>query len=302
MRRPSNILLLTLLGLVAACDSTDPGGLPPEYVVEAILVSDEPLPPIRLSRTTGVTESYDFSRLAVRDATVALHPMKADGSMEEYREDPEQPGLYLPASPAARAQPLETYRLEVLIPETGASITGTTVVPDTFGVVNATLQRAVYQTNEQLEITVTRSSVPGRSQNYYIFVTESLDPREDQLTPIGASILDAMPAGVDTIEDLRVRGSPLLNENNYAVNSDGTLTIRYPWIGTVFFGPNRISINALDDNLYDFFRSQSVQQGGSTFAPGEIPNPLEPVRGAHGVFGSYARVTVELEVLRPGGL
>ena len=301
MRRSSNILLLTLLGITAACDSTNPGALPSEYVVEAILVSDAPLPPIRLSRTTGVNESYNFSRLAVRGATVALRLMEADEAIEEYREHLEQPGLYLPVNPMARVQPLETYRLEVLIPETGTTITGTTVVPDTFGVVNATLQRAVYQTNEQLEITVTRSSVPGRSQNYYIFVTESLDPREDQLTPIGASILDAEPSGVNTIEDLHVRGSPLLNENNYAVNPDGTLTIRYPWLGIVFFGPNRIGINALDDNLYDFLRSQSVQQGGSTFAPGEIPNPLEPVRGAHGVFGSYARVTIELEVLRPAG-
>ncbi len=57
--------------------------------------------------------------------------------------------------------------------------------------------------------------------------------------------------------------------------------------------------NALDDNLYDYIRSQSIQQGGSTFSPGEIPNPLEHVVGAHGTFGSYARISFDLFVLRP---
>ena len=57
--------------------------------------------------------------------------------------------------------------------------------------------------------------------------------------------------------------------------------------------------NAIDDNLYDFVRSQIIQQGGSTFAPGEIPNILERVNGAHGVFGSYARVSFDLFVKRP---
>ena len=102
-----------------------------------------------------------------------------------------------------------------------------------------------------------------------------------------------------TLEDLRVGGSPILNEENYDVNPDGTLTIKYPWLAITFYGPNRIFANALDDNLYDYIRSQSIQQGGSTFSPGEIPNPLENVEGAHGVFGSYARISFDLFVLRP---
>ena len=42
-------------------------------------------------------------------------------------------------------------------------------------------------------------------------------------------------------------------------------------VAIIFYGPNRIFANALDDNLYDYIRSQSIQQGGSTFSPGEIP-------------------------------
>lgn len=75
-----------------------------------------------------------------------------------------------------------------------------------------------------------------------------------------------------------------------------------PGLAISFYGPNRIIANAIDDNLYDFVRSQSIQQGGSTFSPGEIPNPLERIVGAHGVFGSYARISHEFFVLRAESL
>ena len=184
------------------------------------------------------------------------------------------------------------------MPSTNDVISATTVVPDTFRLVDATLDEEIFQSAEQLELTVTRSSSPGRDQNYYIFVTEAFDVREEQLTPLAAAIFDREDGEV-TLDDLRVGGSPIFNEDNYDVNADGTLTIRFPWLAITFYGPNKIIANALDDNLYDFVRSQSVQQGGSTFSPGEIPNPLEHVNGAHGVFGSYARATFEVFVKRP---
>ena len=118
------------------------------------------------------------------------------------------------------------------------------------------------------------------------------------MTPFALAFFDQQD-GETTLEDLRVGGSPILNEDNYDPNPDGTLTIRLPWLAITFFGPNRLIANALDDNLYDFIRSQSVQQGGSTFSPGEIPNPLETVTGAHGVFGSYASLSFDLFVKRP---
>jgi hypothetical protein len=88
---------------------------------------------------------------------------------------------------------------------------------------------------------------------------------------------------------LRITNSPIINEGNYDINQDGTLTIRLPWIAVAFFGENRLTASALDDNLYDFIRTQTVQQGGSTLSPGEIPNVIERIEGGTGVFGSFAR-------------
>ena len=302
--RPYILTVLLALTFLAACDSADPGDFEEEYVVESYLIAGEPLPSVHLSRTSRVNQTYDFTALAIREAPMRLELLADDGSVEasySYREDPDSLGVYFPEDLNAVAEPLRTYRIDITVPGANDRITATTVVPDTFRLVDATLSEVVYQSSEQLELTVTRSRSPGRDQNYYIFVTESLDPREEQLTPFAKAFFEQEDDEFndERLEDLRVGGSPILNEENYDVNPDGTLTIKYPWLAVTFYGPNRIFANALDDNLYDYIRSQSIQQGGSTFSPGEIPNPLENVVGAHGVFGSYARIALDLFVLRP---
>lgn len=294
------IVPLVLCGLVfAACDGAGGSAFEPEFVVEAFVIAGEPLQPVRLSRTAPLSEPYDFTALAVRDAEVALELLDEAGGVAErfaYAEDPARPGVYVPTAPRP-ALPLRRYRLDVL-PPGGGRISATTLVPDTFRVVGANTREAVYQSTAQLEITLTRSLYPGRDQAYFVFSTEALDPVEEQLTPLAASILDFQEDEL-TLEDLRVGASPIFNEANYDLNADGTLTIRYPWLAIAFFGPNRLTAHVLGDNLYDYIRSQSVQQGGSTFSPGEIPNPIEHLDGARGVFGSYARQTFELFVKRP---
>ena len=288
---------------LAACDSVETGTTGADYVVESILVSGEPLPPVRLSRTAAINSAYDFDRLAVTGAAVSIDLLGASGSAHSttpYAELPDSAGVYVPSDTSAAALPLGTYRLSIRIPATGETISGITTVPDTFTVIAGTRRTAVYQSTEQLELTMTRSRSSARSETYFIVITEALDPDPQRLTPLAADILENEVGDAD-FESLVVSASPIFNEENYDVNPDGSLSVRYPWIGINFYGPNRIGINALDENAYDFFRSQSVQQGGSTLSPGEIPNPLENIEGAHGIFGSYAQAYYDLLVLPPPG-
>ena len=97
----------------------------------------------------------------------------------------------------------------------------------------------------------------------------------------------------EILEDVLVVESPPINEGNYEIQSDNTIDVKLPWLAVAFYGPTRTYISAIDQNLYDFIRSQDVQQGGSTLAPGEIPNVINRVDGATGLFGSYARVEQE---------
>ncbi|HBQ58078.1 MAG TPA: hypothetical protein DD671_00195, partial [Balneolaceae bacterium] len=93
--------------------------------------------------------------------------------------------------------------------------------------------------------------------------------------------------------------SGIINEANFQDNQDGTITLSYPWIGIAFYGVNNIVANAIDDNVYDFVRSQQVQLGGSMLSPGEIQNVIYHVEGGLGVFGSLATDTVTTFVSQP---
>lgn len=289
------ILVLVLLA-GSACDTFDPAEYVEEYVVEAYLIAGDPLPQVRLSRTGPVNEPYDFERLAVQDAEVHLYALAEDGTPATtytYRKAGLSPGIYRPIRHAV-VQSGRTYALEVVIPQTGERITAQTTVPAAISLGTVNADTVVYRGSEQFELRVRRSPEAGR-QTYFRFSTETLDPRVEQMTPFARDLYER---GDATINDLRRSTSPILNESNYEVESDTVIVVRYPWFGVFFYGFSRVTAHALDDNLYDFVRSQSVQQGGSTLSPGEIPNVLEHVEGGTGIFGSLSQATFDVFVAR----
>lgn len=301
-------LLLMLLLAVAACDVIRTDDAEVQYVVESYLIAGEPLDEIRLSRTAPLEGTYDFNALAVQDARVAVELLEEEGDgvadVYAYRESPDSVGVYVPVrNGGVRVRPLRRYRLRAEVPATAggpATIRATTLVPDTFSVVRANTDEVVYQQEEQLALTVTRSRYPGRQAYYVLSVESLLDPlREAELTPFVARFLEEGTDEDLDLQDLRISSSPVLNEANYEQNADGTLTIELPWLAVAFYGPNRLRANALDDNLYDFVRSLQVQQGGSTLSPGEIPNIIEHIEGGTGIFGSLARRSFDATIRRP---
>lgn len=301
-RNVAYCLTALCVGLLAwiGCDAIGPGEeVERQYVVEAYLVAGEALPPVRLSRTAPVDESYVYDTLAVREADVVLELLDEEGAPAErysYYEKSDTTGVYKPRN-NERVRPLHTYRLEVTIPGASEPITATTTVPDTFSVVQTSADTVVYQSEEQFAFTLTPSRYPGRDQSFYIFSTEALMPEEENLTPLLREVIEGAEEDLSP-DDLRVTSSPILNEESYTRNDDGTVTIRLPWVAVAFFGPNRSTTNAVDDNLYDFVRTQNAQQGGG-FTPGTIPNVIEHVEGGTGVFGSLARQSYGVFIARP---
>lgn len=294
----TRFLILLFLGactlLLVSCDSVDPGDFEPEYLVESYQVALEPIKPVRLSRTAGVNETYDFAALAVSGADMSILLLDAEGGVEEayaLRESRVEKGVY-EATSSALVLPTRTYRLEISFPDNSDQVTAMTTVPDTFQVVQMSADTVVYQGPDQLELKLTRSTYPGR-QTVFIFTTEALEPSSGNLTPFARRLYDDGEVG---IEDLRKSTAPPLNEGNYDVNPDGTLSIWMPWLMVSFYGRQLTTANAIDDNLYDFTRSWQVQQGGSTLAPGEIPNIIDHVEGGTGLFASYATTTVAFYV------
>ena len=294
---PCRLLFPALLVLAATgCDSAGNQQLDTIYVVESVLVAGEPMPPLLLSRIGGIDDVYRYDSQAESNADVSIQVTGAVANETiRYRESVELAGLYVAGDYSYPVLPLHRYSLTVQPFNSDQLITASTLVPDTFKVVRSSASQLVYQGDEQLELRLTPSHYPGREQSYFIFVTEALDAFESNLVPFARERYD--DGDGESLEELRVNGSPIVNEGNYELNDDGTITVRYPWIGLNFYGPNILHVNALDDNVFNFERSRSVQETGSTFAPGEIPNPLPHVSGAHGLFGSQARISYRFTVV-----
>lgn len=287
------IYTLAIAFMFFGCDSLEVQGVD-DYVVEAYLIEGEEFPIVRLSRTAKVNEQYDFTELAVTDATTRIDLLDGSGNVESTVTYSQRQNLYWPDDTAI-VQAGRTYRLTVDIPGEDESITATTLVPGAFAILEGKPDSVLYQSQEQFAVNVTESAYPGR-QAVYIFSVEALEPSVENLTPFYREVVDPGEDGGD-IDDVIINESFVINEANFEQLSDGTFSIKLPWLAVAFYGTNNIVVNALDDNLYDFSRSFVVQQGGSTLSPGEIPNVIDHIDGAAGIFGSISRQSVEVVVL-----
>lgn len=288
--------LIALFMVVSACEVYEQDEYEEYYVVESYLVANRDLAQVRLSTTAPAFEFYSFNNSAVSGADVEVRLLAADGITIEKTIPFSQasPGIYLPDS-SHSVLPLRTYQLHILIPSEMHEITARTLVPDAFSVIAGVQDTVTYQsTANRLELTLSESNYPGR-QNVFIFNTIASDTTFENLTPVYRDLWD----GPESIQDYSNTSSGLINEGNFTINSDGTVTIRYPWIAVAFYGRNRLAASTLDDNIYDYIRSESVQLGGSSLSPGEIQNVITHVEGGIGLFGSIASDSIDTYIKRP---
>lgn len=288
---------LALIGLMAlsliACDLYPQDEFKPDYVVESYLVAGRFLPHLRLSQTMPIDEEYEFTLAAVNSAFAEIRLLTPSGEVEQtFTYAQQSAGVYIPLE-SHFVLPERNYQLYVRIPESGDELTSTTRVPGQFEGMSE-VERIAYQDPAQIIINTTRSVYPGR-QSYFIFNVNVINPAPEKLTPFYADLINNQD---EDITDFFKNSSGIINEDNYGHNADGTLTLRVPWLAVAFYEENDIVANAIDDNMYDFLRSQDVQGGGSTLPPGEFQNVIYNVKGGIGVFGSLASDTVRVFVER----
>ncbi|MEL7364161.1 MAG: DUF4249 family protein, partial [Bacteroidota bacterium] len=205
--------------------------------------------------------------------------------------------------------PRARYRLLVDVPGFDP-IRAETVVPDTFTTVLPPVSPATYQSDEeQPTVRVTPSAFPGR-QTIYIFSILAADqvgnPNPDNLTPLSQAIynefdeddLDDLNDRRDFLQEAVFGASPLLNEERYIENPDGTLDVSVPWLAFSFYGFHELTASAIDDALTNFLSTQAAQFQPTTLSPGEIPNIATNIEGGLGVFGAYARSVTSVTITR----
>ena len=294
------LIAIFVTAFIAACETYPQDEYEEYYVVESYLVANRQLPFVLLSTTTPADALYDFEEQSVNDADIEIQlletgPESAVESSFKYQN--QLPGIYIP-NLNHKVLPARTYKLQITFPDNNNRITAHTTIPDTFSVVGEVQDTVVYQSDDQLDITLTKSSYPGR-QSIFVFNALAQNDIPQNLTPFYRDIYDESDNPDKDLNEFSNNSSGIINEGNFDINPDGSFTIEYPWIGIAFYGTNLIVANAMDDNIYDFVRSQNVQLGGNTLSPGEIQNVIFHVEGGIGVFGSLATDTVETFIKLP---
>lgn len=281
--------LLLLFLTVSACDLTNQDEYQEYIVVESYLVAGRVLPELSVSVTQPVTEFYDPVQSVVTNAIAEVTLLDESRNPIEsfrYRYDPDG-NHYLPEIDHI-VQARGLYQLTVRFPDRSEIVQAITRVPDQVRVVGEVPDFVIYQSQNQLEITINEPSQTD-GQNVFVFSGIALEPFEENLTPFYKANFE--DENIE-LEDVIINSSGLLNEGNFVVNPDGTITLRFPWLGVAFYGDTDVVTTAVDRNVADLVRSQQVQLGGSTLSPGEIPNLIYNVEGGIGVFGSVTSDTV----------
>lgn len=330
MRTPFALLLAVAGVTLSACDSTADTFVPLP-VVSATLESGQPLGPVRLTRLVPLGALYDPDAAAISDATVEVALLRADGSVEEtvpYAETDER-GVYLASSATAVALPGRTYRLRILAPAASGAgtdtLTAQTLVPALIDIVEGPPAEVTYGDGFGPTVRISTSSTAARRAVYLLgsealaadrFEEVRVDGQtryrqlglEDRfgLVPFLITILgcDAEASGLllcdEDPADATSGRSPLLNEDSYTLLGDGTARVPIPYIAFGFYGPQRVTFFSLDAAFVDYVETQAIQFAPTTISPGEIPNATTNIENGLGVFGSFARASVEVVVRQAG--
>lgn len=299
MKNPYIFLSIVFIVVFSSCDSYQQDEYRELIVVEGYLVSGQPLSPMRLSTTLPVNREYNFNDAALSGAIIQVSLLDENNEPEEtfeYKESAEENGVYIPVNEIYRAEALRTYRLDISFNNRGQELHATTTIPDRIEIQNEIPESVVYQGEQQLELELAETR-KTREQNVFVFNTISLEASLDNLTPFYRSVVEED----DDIEfsEYIQNSSGLINEGNFDINPDGTILLKFPWIGVAFYGENLVVTLSVDKNMSDLVKSQNVQLGGSTLSPGEIPNLQYNIEGGIGVFGSLSSDTVKTRFTRP---
>ncbi len=309
---------------LAGCDGTTDDDFSPQLVVSAFLGTAEPLPEVRLSRTTPLLAPLDTLEAAVAGAIVSITLLAPDGSDEAtYAYIPARPGLYVPADTSIHGLEMRTYRLDVTGPD-GERLTAETTVPPDYDVLGGPADEVPYGIGLGPEIQVTQSSTEDRLAAFVGSVRalaaddfeeveidgetryRSLNlPDRFRPVPLYQRFLDCeedetgrLVCEEDPLQDGVITGtSPVLNEASYVDLGDGTILVRVPFLAFGYYGPQRLTLVSLDPAFQAFVQTQAIQGGGSTLSPGEIPNVTSNIEGGLGIFGSFSAETVTTTIV-----
>ncbi len=315
MNRVSSLATLLLVA-ATACDTTrEPGeliapGLSDLLVLDATLIVDRPLPAIFVRRSIAIDQPYSQAAAAVTGATVEIETPQ--GSVF-YSDDPDSAGRYLPPADSPIVRASTRYRLRVDSADRHAS--AETVTPEKIEITEALLLDEV--TLEPVRTLLTFAAAGweelfGAPENQIPYLEGLPELRFDQvevpayqvgvlpLDPEAEPVIDLSFLDEETLEEVYEQARSGA-ESPPMIIEDGRL--KMPWFAIVFGGPHLVKLFAVDENWFDYIRSNGVDTdnrwGG--LAGDAFERPIFHVEGGIGLFGSASVDSLGLVILPLAG-
>lgn len=298
--------LLFLFPLLIACSADrEPGTLfgPAEedvLVVDAALIVDRSLPDLFLRRTLAPGRSYTRELAAVTDAEVVIR--QGDRTFP-YTADPDSAGRYLPPQGAPSVLPRTTYDLEVQAP--GGQLRASTTTPGRLELREAVIMDEESLTDEHYlrlfsEVGDQAYKVPENQLPYREGLLElRVEPTDAiayQLAIFNLENNSPFLIDEDFLEDNDVEDFDRQGSSPPLEAPDGR--IRLPWFAIAFEGRHLFKIYAVDENWFDYTRTNGEDGGGFGGLIGDnFERPTFNVEGGIGLFGSAAVDSVGFYVL-----
>lgn len=282
----SIILIIIPFFILSGCELYQQDEYQQYYVVESYLVANQDLPEIWVTKTIPFEETLIQDSVGISNATVIIRLLNSDLSIaEQYKYEHANSGNYKPAE-STTVKPNRWYQLHITL-SNGDLVEAKTLVPGTFRTVNELQENYLYQSNPEIELVITPSKYPGR-QSFYVITTHAQDRSPNNLTPFYQDLVTDKDSWINTYY---INSSDIINEKNFATDTAGNIILPISWSAFAFYGQNDIVIHAIDDNLYDFWRFNSMLTHEMVSAPGEIQNIRYHINGGIGIFGSMASDT-----------
>lgn len=310
-----SLLCVALLAGVNGCDTTrDSGeligpGMAGTLVIDSYLIVDEPLPRLLVSQTIAADQPYTNAAAAVSGAEVEI---VVDGINHFYSSDPDSAGLYLPPAGAPLVLPNTTYHLRV--ESEGRIATAETTTPEPYTIQSAWLldEQTLQEVHEMVIFANGTGmdevfSAPENRLEYLRGLPElRFDPVAVPAYQVGVLRLDLDSEAVidlsflddqdrrDVLEETKYGGASPAMELN-----EGRL--RMPWFAIVFAGRHLFKVFALDENWFDYIRSNGVDTDNNWggLAGDAFERPIFHIEGGIGLFGSASVDSIGLVVLPP---
>lgn len=127
MKKLFIIILLSIAIFSQSCEDLPPSVYIEEYVLEALILVDEPIQGIILTKTMPLSEKYVYDSAMIRDATVIIKEGDEEFELKFRPKEDGIRGYYYPDTTyLVKAQ--TNYTIEVTMPN-GNKITGSTLTP-----------------------------------------------------------------------------------------------------------------------------------------------------------------------------